>query len=74
MIGVRSDAMMRKHPFKAEEDKPERERGSYLSPELFGKPEERVVEWARYPEIMLQLKQQRLKTVQQQESRDRSIR
>ena len=59
VTGVRSDAVMRNHPFKAEEHKPERERGSYLSPELFGKPEARGVEWARNPEVMQQLKQQR---------------
>jgi hypothetical protein len=59
VTGVRSDAMMREHPFKSEENKPERERGSYLSPELFGKPAERGVDWARLPEIMQQLKQQR---------------
>ena len=60
VTGVRSDAVMQKHPFKAVEDKPERERGTYLTPELFGKPEERGVEWARYPELMQQLKQQRV--------------
>ena len=59
VTGVRSDAVMRNHPFKAEENKPERERGSYLSPELFGKPDERGVEWTRFPEIVQQLKQQR---------------
>jgi hypothetical protein len=57
VTGVRSDAMMLKHPFKAEENKPERERGTYISPEAFNKPEERGVEWARYPEMMRQLKQ-----------------
>src|SRR4030095_2263468 len=46
VTGVRSDAIMRKNPFKAETKKPDRERGTYLAPELFGKPEERGVEWA----------------------------
>jgi len=66
VTGVRSDAVMRRHPFKAEENKPERVRGTYLSPELFGKPEERGVEWARYPETMQQIKQQRLEAKQTQ--------
>jgi len=59
VTGVRSDAVMRKHPFKAEESKPERERGTYLTPELFGKPEERGLDWARAPETMRQIKQKR---------------
>ena len=66
VTGVRSDAMMRKHPFKAEASKPERERGSYLAPELFGKSEERGVEWALYPEMMRQLQQQRLEAAKNQ--------
>ena len=41
VTGVRSDAVMLKHPFKAEEDEPERERGTYLNPEAYGQPEER---------------------------------
>ena len=62
VTGVRSDAVMRKHPFKAEEDKPERERGTYLTPELFGKPDVRGVDWARHPEVMGQLQLQRTET------------
>jgi trimeric autotransporter adhesin len=76
VTGVRSDAVMRKHPFKAEESKPERERGTYLTPELFSKPEERGVEWVRYPEVMRQLKQQRLEAGQmpkQQKQISRSV-
>ncbi|HEV8482314.1 MAG TPA: hypothetical protein VGV87_02040, partial [Blastocatellia bacterium] len=59
VTGVRSDRAMQKHPFKAEEDKSERERGHYLQPELYGHPEERGVEWVRNPEMMQQLKHQR---------------
>jgi hypothetical protein len=58
VTGVRSDAVMLKHLFKAEEDKPERERGTYLNPEAFDQPEERGAAWVRYPEVMHQLKQQ----------------
>jgi len=37
VTGVRSDAAMRKAPFKAEQNKPDRERGSYLDPQVFTK-------------------------------------
>lgn len=59
VTGIRSDAAMRNHPFKAEEDKPERERGYYLSPEAYDQPEERSVAWARNPELMRQMKERR---------------
>jgi hypothetical protein len=72
VTGVRSDATMRKHPFKAETSKPERERGSYLAPELFGKPEERGIEWALYPEMMRQLRQQRLEAARTQQQKQLS--
>jgi hypothetical protein len=62
--GVRSDAALRKRVFKVEEEKPERERGYYLTPEAYGQPEERSVEWARNPEVMRQLKQRRLEAEQ----------
>ena len=38
VTGVRSDAAMRKSPFKAEENKPDRERGTYLDPKAYDKP------------------------------------
>jgi hypothetical protein len=69
VTGVRSDAAMRKHPFKVEEDKPERERGSYLTPAAYNQPEERGVEWARDPQLMKQLKQQRLQPLPSPPSR-----
>jgi hypothetical protein len=56
ITGVRSDAALLKHPFKVEQDKSERERGHYLSPEAFGQPEERGIEWARDPELMRQIR------------------
>jgi hypothetical protein len=64
VTGARSDAAMRKHPFKLEEKKPLSERGTYLSPEAFDQPEERGSAWARYPQTMQQLKQQRLEAEQ----------
>jgi hypothetical protein len=64
VTGVRSDAVMLQHLFKAEEDKPERERGTYLSPEAYGQPEERGAAWVRYPEMMEKLKEQRVQAGQ----------
>lgn len=58
VTGVRSDAAMAKHPFRAEEEKPRTERGTYLDPEAFGRPGERGVAWQRYPQMMQQLKGQ----------------
>ena len=48
---------MRQYPFKAEQDKPERERGTYLTPEAFGLTEEKGSEWARSPELMQRMKE-----------------
>ena len=62
VTGVRSDRAMLKRPFKAEEDKPEPERGHYLHPELYDQSEERSVEWARNPEMMRQTKEARERT------------
>jgi hypothetical protein len=68
VAGVRSDAVMRKHPFKTEENKSERERGTYLSPEAFNQPEERSVEWAHNPELMRQMKEARQQIKQKAQS------
>jgi len=57
VTGIRSDAAIRKHPFKVEEDKPESERGSYLAPEAYDQPEERGIEWARDPQMMKERKE-----------------
>jgi hypothetical protein len=64
VTGIRSDAAMRKHPFKVEEDKPEGERGSYLAPEAYDQPAERSVEWARHPQLMQQRQPQPAQTGQ----------
>jgi hypothetical protein len=61
VTGIRRDAYAEAHRIQVEEEKPERERGSYLHPEVHGQPEEKGEEWARNPELMRQLKQQREK-------------
>jgi hypothetical protein len=64
VTGIRSDAAILKHPFKVEQDKPQFERGFYLTPEAHGQPEERGVGWARNPQLMQQLKQRHLEAEQ----------
>ncbi len=61
VTGVRSDAVMRKHPFNAEEQKSERERGHYLDPEAYGQQEERSVNSMRSPEKIRQVNEKRAK-------------
>ena len=60
VTGVRKDAYAEKNRVVVEELKAEKERGFYLHPEVFNQPEEKSIEWARHPEMMLELKQQRL--------------
>ena len=59
VTGVRHDAYATAHPLQVEEDKPERERGFYFHPELYGAPEEKGILWARDPKAMQQWKQAR---------------
>jgi hypothetical protein len=39
VTGVRNDAYAKANPMQVEQDKPENERGKYLFPELYGKPQ-----------------------------------
>lgn len=52
VTGVRQDAWMKNHPLQIEEDKPERERGYYLHPELFGQPKEKDLFWLYHSDLM----------------------
>ena len=54
--GVRQDAWEKAHPMVVEVEKPPRERGFYLNPELFGAPPERNMDWARNPRLMKRMK------------------
>jgi len=65
VTGVRSDPEMRRHPFNAEENKSESERGYYLSPDAYDQPEERGIQWARRPEVMQRVKEANVKTEKQ---------
>ncbi|MGD1149500.1 MAG: hypothetical protein ABR961_16305, partial [Thermoanaerobaculaceae bacterium] len=64
----RNDAWMKAHPFVAEQDKPAAERGFYLAPEACGQPEEKSVTWARDPEMMRRMKEERAALEQQKPS------
>ena len=61
MAGVRQDAYAKAHPFVVEGEKEAQSRGFYLSPEWYGAPPEKQLEWARRPQTMQRLKEQRSK-------------
>jgi hypothetical protein len=54
VTGIRQDAWANAHRIPVEEEKPEKERNSYLHPELFNQPPEKSLEWVRHPEMMKQ--------------------
>jgi trimeric autotransporter adhesin len=56
---VRQDPWARAHPLVVEPEKEERQRGFYLSPELYGAPEQKQIEWARHPQIMKEVQEHR---------------
>jgi len=66
ITGVRQDAYAKTHPLVVEQEKPARERGYYIHPELYGQPAEKQTEWGRHPQQMQHMKQvreqQRLQT------------
>ncbi|HEV2401932.1 MAG TPA: DNRLRE domain-containing protein [Candidatus Sulfotelmatobacter sp.] len=61
VTGVRQDAYAKAHPLVVEEEKDARTQGFYIHPELYGAPEEKQIEWARNPEMMKRIKEQREK-------------
>jgi trimeric autotransporter adhesin len=50
ITGVRQDAYAKAHPLQVEQDKPQKQRGFYIHPELYGAPPERQIEWSRHPQ------------------------
>ncbi|MCM3904548.1 MAG: hypothetical protein ND866_22855 [Pyrinomonadaceae bacterium] len=52
VTGIRQDAWANKHRIPVDEQKPDRERGYYIHPELYEQPDEKNVEWARRPRLM----------------------
>ena len=59
ITGVRQDAFAKAHPLVVEEEKDARLKGFYLHPDLYGAPEEKQIEWARHPDMMKRMKEQR---------------
>ena len=61
VTGIRQDAWANAHRVTVEQQKPGREAGHFLHPELFGAPEESSVMWARHPELMKKMREARQK-------------
>jgi len=59
VTGVRLDAYAKAHPLVVEQEKNKMERGFYMSPELYGQPEEKGLEWGRHPNMMRLMKARR---------------
>jgi hypothetical protein len=66
ITGVRHDAFALAHSLTVEVDKPARERGYYMHPELYGQSEEKQIGWARRPAMMKRMKEMREKQVKLQ--------
>ena len=52
VTGVRSDANLKAHRMPVEEEKPAAERGYYLTPQAFGEPEEKSIDWLYHSDLM----------------------
>ena len=52
-------AHVRRVPLAVEEEKEARLRGFYIHPDLHGAPAERQIEWARHPQTIMKMRQQR---------------
>jgi len=50
VTGIRKDPWANAHRIKVEQDKPSKERGFYLNPRLYGKPEKKGISQLLYPE------------------------
>lgn len=66
VTGVRQDAYAKAHPLVVEQEKDARLRGFYIHPELYGAPAERQIEWARHPQVMKKIQQERQQMKQKQ--------
>jgi hypothetical protein len=59
VTGIRQDPWANANRITVEEDKTDKEIGYYLHPESYGQPEEKSIEWARDPEGMQRMKEER---------------
>src|ERR1017187_5496941 len=60
VTGVRRDAYAQANPLAVEVEKPANERGFYINPALYGQPEEKQIEWGRFPAKMRLVKKKRV--------------
>jgi hypothetical protein len=51
VTGIRQDAWANAHRTPVEMEKPDREKGFYLHPELYGAAEQQGIAWARNPDV-----------------------
>jgi hypothetical protein len=61
VTGIRHDAWANAHRIPVEEQKSAMQRGYYLHPELYGAPEEKQIEWLRFPKLMREVQARRAK-------------
>jgi hypothetical protein len=59
VTGIRQDPWAEAHRIPVEQDKPAAELGTYLHPEVYGKPDEAGVERVRNPEMMKKVQESR---------------
>jgi hypothetical protein len=50
VTGIRQDPYAKGHPIQVEEDKPDKEKGYYIYPDLYGQPEEKGISHLLFPE------------------------
>ena len=62
VTGVRHDPFAQANQLVVEADKAANERGFYLHPALYGQPEEKQIEWGRFPAKMRHLQEARTAT------------
>jgi len=67
VTGIRQDAWANAHRIPVEELKPEKERGLYLHPELFGAPAEKSITAHRHPDVQ-KLEREETPTAKRSES------
>jgi hypothetical protein len=56
VTGIRQDPYAEKHRIPVEEDKAARDRGAYLHPDAYDKPEDKGIAWRRTRELMQNMK------------------
>jgi hypothetical protein len=59
ITGIRQDAWANAHRIPVEEEKEARLKGFYIHPELYGAPPEKQIEYARHPQQMKRIKENR---------------